>query len=111
MSEPREEWNLPVHRLGRRVLVHESRRQELERRLVQADKLSSIGMLAAGVAHEVNTPLAVISTYAQMLASPHWLFGTLLRYLLSGGLAAIRGHARRRAAVLGRHLFLGQHRR
>ena len=43
-------------------------RDELERRLVQADKLSSIGLLAAGVAHEVNTPLAVISTYAQMLA-------------------------------------------
>ncbi len=43
-------------------------REELERKLVQADKLSSIGLLAAGVAHEVNTPLAVISTYAQMLA-------------------------------------------
>jgi len=43
-------------------------RAELESRLVQADKLSSIGLLAAGVAHEVNTPLAVISTYAQMLS-------------------------------------------
>jgi two-component system NtrC family sensor kinase len=43
-------------------------RSALERKLMQADKLSSIGLLAAGVAHEVNTPLAVISSYAQMLA-------------------------------------------
>jgi len=39
----------------------------LETQLAQADKLSSIGLLAAGVAHEINTPLAVISSYAQML--------------------------------------------
>jgi signal transduction histidine kinase len=56
-------------RIGRLIIFDDvTSRQDLERRLVQADKLSSIGLLAAGVAHEVNTPLAVISTYAQMLA-------------------------------------------
>ncbi len=56
-------------RIGRLIIFDDvTDRSELERRLVQADKLSSIGLLAAGVAHEVNTPLAVISTYAQMLA-------------------------------------------
>ena len=55
--------------IGRLIIFDDiTDRSELESRLVQADKLSSIGLLAAGVAHEVNTPLAVISTYAQMLA-------------------------------------------
>jgi len=58
-----------MQQIGRLVIFDDiTDRDELERRLVQADKLSSIGLLAAGVAHEVNTPLAVISTYAQMLA-------------------------------------------
>ncbi|HEX8264801.1 MAG TPA: ATP-binding protein [Pyrinomonadaceae bacterium] len=49
------------------VLEDVTSRVSLEEQLQQREKLSSIGMLAAGVAHEVNTPLTGVSSYTQML--------------------------------------------
>ena len=39
----------------------------LERQLLQSEKLATIGQLAAGVAHEINNPLANISLYSQLI--------------------------------------------
>jgi two-component system NtrC family sensor kinase len=56
-------------RIGRLILFDDvTQRMRLEEQVFQNEKLTSLGLLAAGVAHEVNTPLAVISNYIQMLA-------------------------------------------
>lgn len=54
----------PMHLDGRDFLVGSftdaSERRQLEARLTQADRLASVGLLASGVAHEINNPLTYV---------------------------------------------------
>ncbi|MDY7226502.1 ATP-binding protein [Hyalangium rubrum] len=49
---------IPVRILG--AVMNMSEREEMRARLAQADRMASVGTLAAGVAHEINNPLAYV---------------------------------------------------
>ncbi len=53
---------------GRVVALDDITEQlNLEQRLFEQERLASLGRLAAGLAHEVNTPVTGIASYAQLL--------------------------------------------
>jgi two-component system NtrC family sensor kinase len=60
---PDEHRSVTIHCIGRDI----TQRRELEQQLRQTEKLSAIGKLVAGVAHELNNPLTSIIGYSKIL--------------------------------------------
>ena len=70
-----------IHQMRRRAqleaqALEEARVRELERQLFHAERLSTVGRLAAGMAHEINNPLEGMANYVA-LARDHLARGEL----------------------------------
>lgn len=79
--------NVIMKRLRERISLMEAEKQRLEKQLFQAQKLETIGTLAAGMTHEINTPVQFVRDNTQYV-------GDCVAKLLPL-LAAYRRHARR----------------
>ena len=53
-------------------ITEQKERANLETRLIQSEKLFMLGKLAAGVAHEINNPLTIISLHTQIMLKKTW---------------------------------------
>jgi histidine kinase len=64
-------WVSPAEYPGRRALLVATsditQRLEAEQQLIQASKMTTLGEMATGVAHELNQPLSVIKTASRFL--------------------------------------------
>ena len=68
LDEERTQLELALAGAKKQVRKDQVERRDLQRRVVAADRLVSLGTLAAGVAHEVNNPLAYVSSNVEFVA-------------------------------------------
>lgn len=84
--------------LTERRRAEEARLAAVEQ-LRRAERLATVGTLAAGIAHELGTPLHVVLTYAKMIASGEAQGGEVAR-----GAGVIAEQAERMTRIIGRIL-------
>lgn len=66
-----------------KALLHIDEVARIEARLAQAQKLESIGELAAGIAHEINTPIQYVGDNARFVRSAFDDLGTVLDHCVA----------------------------
>lgn len=92
-KERTETLNLELSEKTRKLEIAYGQLEEAQRHLVQTEKLSSLGTLVAGIAHEINNPIGIIANRVEVLRleyGEHRLDDTL-----NEDLAVIHRHANR----------------
>lgn len=88
-----------VNRMAAALQEHLAERERSERQLRETEKLASIGEMAAGLAHELNTPLSNIRALAS-LAGRDLDAGRVDAAALSADLADVADQTRRCGAII-----------
>lgn len=102
VSQINEEFNSLMHMLvskNRELTQAYEELKEAESHMLQQEKMASIGLLAAGVAHEINNPVAFIgsniNTMKKYMLKISTFITTLEEYLQASGQAAAAAESRR----------------
>ncbi|HEX9106921.1 MAG TPA: HAMP domain-containing protein, partial [Longimicrobiales bacterium] len=69
LASSRQEVEHWAGSLEQKVAATAEELREAQFQVAQADKLSSVGLVAAGIAHELNSPLMAIITFAHLVKS------------------------------------------
>src|SRR6266516_6851413 len=96
---------IPMAEPGAAVLVFEDQtdRRRLQEQLIQSEKMSAIGQLIAGVAHDLNNPLASVVGFSDFLAEAGEVPSSLAEPL-----QVIRQEAERAANIVKNLLFFAR---
>jgi histidine kinase len=97
-------WISPVEYPGRRALLVTTsditQRLETEQQLIQASKMTTLGEMATGVAHELNQPLSVIKTASRFFIKKVRNDEPIPSHLLSTMAEEIDSHVDRASKII-----------
>ncbi len=108
LAELTVEFNRMSQQLHELYTDLESQVRSKSAELARSERLASVGFLAAGVAHEINNPLGIISGYAELSLRPLEKGDSPDREDLEQSLRIIRDEAFRCKAIIERLLLLAR---
>lgn len=91
---------------GRTVLLNVTHERELQRQLIEAQKMQAVGTLTAGIAHDFNNLLTTVLGQVELLRLRH---GRILPEDANDRLARVEKAARRAAGLVSQLLTFSRH--